>query len=61
MDKTAGWFPAWGCQGLKSPLSSVDLTPFKPTHFQVDTPEFESLIISDSSLTFWGIGRIMFF
>ena len=27
VDKTEGWFPAWGCQGLRSLLSRVDLPP----------------------------------
>ena len=42
VDRTVGWFPDWGFQGLRSPLSRVDLPPIKPTHFQVDTPGFES-------------------
>ena len=61
VDRTVGWFPVWGFQGLRSPLSRVYLPPLKPTHFQVDTPGFESWIRSDSSLTFWGIGKIIFF
>ena len=64
VDRTVGWFPVWGFwgfQGLRSPLSRVYLPPLKPTHFQVDTPGFESWIRSDSSLTFSGIGKIIFF
>ena len=42
VDRTVGWFPDWGFQGLRSPLSRVDLPPIKPTHLQVVTPGFES-------------------
>ena len=49
-------------QEMQTPRTRrVYLPPLKPTHFQVDTPGFESWIRSDSSLTFSGIGKIIFF